>query len=163
MISINWCITMNKTLIVYVTKSGVTEENAKIISDILTTDYNFEVDLVNLKNNPKPDLTPYKNIIIGSGIRMGMWYGKAKKFLKKNFENKKVAIFLSSGMAGVPESYEEAILKFINNKLAKFPHLKPVATEAFGGRYSGRFGNEDYTDPEKVKEWAIDLGKKLIT
>jgi len=35
--------------------------------------------------------------------------------------------------------------------------VKPVLTEAFGGRYS----NFDYTDPEKVKAWAIELGKKL--
>jgi menaquinone-dependent protoporphyrinogen oxidase len=151
----------NKTIIAYVTKSGVTEENANIISDVLKKEYNFEVDLVNLKNTPKPDLTPYENIIIGSGVRIGMWYGKAKKFLKNNFDNKKVAIFLSSGMAGVPESYDEAILKFIDKKLDKFPRLKPVATEAFGGRYSGRFGEEDYTDPEKVKAWAVELGKKL--
>lgn len=119
------------------------------------------MDLVNLKTSPKPELAQYENIIIGSGVRMGMWYGKAKKFLKNRFENKNVAIFLSSGMAGIPKSYDEAVSKFIRNKLAKFPHIKPIATEAFGGRYSGRFGNEDYTDPEKVKAWAIELGKKL--
>lgn len=151
----------HKTIIAYVTKSGVTEENAKIISDILHENYGFEVDLVNLKTSPKPELDQYENVIIGSGVRMGMWYSKAKKFLKNKFQNKKVAIFLSSGMAGKPESYDEAILKFVNKKLAKFPHIKPIATEAFGGRYSGRFGDEDYTDPEKVKAWAIDLGKKL--
>jgi menaquinone-dependent protoporphyrinogen IX oxidase len=151
----------HKTLIVYATKSGVTEENATIISNVLKENYGFEVDLTNLKTSPKPDLDQYENIIIGSGVRMGMWYGKAKKFLKNKLDNKKIALFLSSGMAGKPESYEEAILKFITNKLKKYPHLKPIATEAFGGRYSGRFGNEDYTDPEKVKAWAIELGKKL--
>ncbi len=147
----------NKTLIAYVTKSGVTEENAEIIKQILQEQHGFDVDLVNLKKNSKPDLSQYDNIIIGSGIRMGMWYGKAKKFLKKNFDNKKVAIFLSSGMAGVPESYDEAISKFINKKLAKHPHIHPVATEAFGGRYS----NFDYTNTEKVKAWALELGEKL--
>jgi len=147
----------NKTLIAYVTKSGVTGENAEIISHILTEHYGLEVNVVNLKKNSKPDLSQYDNIIIGSGIRMGMWYGKAKRFLKNNFDNKKIAIFLSSGMAGLPESYEEAISKFINNKLAKNPHIKPIATEAFGGRYS----NFDYTDPEKVKTWALELGKIL--
>ncbi|MBY8990723.1 MAG: hypothetical protein KGD58_08225 [Candidatus Lokiarchaeota archaeon] len=151
----------HKTLIAYVTKSGVTEENATIISNVLQENYGFEVDLVNLKTSPKPDLTQYENIIIGSGVRMGMWYGKAKKFLKNKFKNKNIAIFLSSGTAGDPETYGEAITKYINNKLAKFPHLKPIASEAFGGRYSGRFGDADYTDPEKVKEWAINLGKKL--
>ena len=147
----------NKTLIAYVTKSGVTGENAEIISQILKEHYGLEVNVVNLKKNSKPDLSQYDNIIIGSGIRMGMWYGKAKKFLKNNFTDKKIAIFLSSGMAGLPESYDEAVSKFINNKLVKNPHIKPVAIEAFGGRYS----NFDYTDPEKVKTWALELGKKL--
>ena len=147
----------NKTLIAYVTKSGVTGENAEIVSQILKEHYGLEVNVVNIKKNSKPDLSQYDNVIIGSGIRMGMWYGKAKRFLKNNFDNKKIAIFLSSGMAGLPESYEEAVTKFINNKLAKNPHIKPIATEAFGGRYS----DTDYTDPEKVKAWALELGKKL--
>lgn len=147
----------NKTLIVYVSKSGVTEENAKIISNILNSNYGFEVDLINLKENSKPDLSQYDNIIIGSGIRMARWYGKANKFLKNDFKDKKVAIFLSSGTAGDPETYQEAIIKYIDKKLTKNPHIKPVLTEAFGGRYS----NFDYTDPEKVKTWAKQLGKKL--
>ncbi|MFX0082851.1 MAG: flavodoxin domain-containing protein [Candidatus Hodarchaeota archaeon] len=148
----------NKTLIAYMSKSGVTAENAKIISDILKSDYDHEVDLINLKENNKPDLSQYDNIIIGSGIRMARWYGKANKFLKNDFKGKKVAIFLSSGAAGDPETYQEAITKYIDNKLIKNPHVKPVLTEAFGGRYS----NFDYTDPEKVKIWATELGKKLI-
>ncbi len=147
----------NKTLIAYVTKSGVTGENAEIISHILREHYGLEVNLVNLKKNSKPDLSQYDNVIIGSGIRMGMWYGKANKFLKNDFKDKKVAIFLSSGTAGDLETYQEAITKYINKKLTKNPHVKPVLTEAFGGRYS----NFDYTDPEKVKAWAIELGKKL--
>ncbi|MHA1913835.1 MAG: flavodoxin domain-containing protein [Promethearchaeota archaeon] len=147
----------NKTLIAYATKSGVTGENAEIIAKVLQGQYELHVDIVNLKENSKPDLSQYDNIIIGSGIRIGMWYGKAKKLLKKNYDNKKVAIFLSSGMAGQPESYEEAISKFINKKLAKFPHIKPIATEAFGGRYK----EDDWTDPEKVRVWAKELGKKL--
>ncbi len=148
---------LNKTLIAYVTKSGVTEENAKIISNILNSNYGFEVDLINLKENSKPDLSQYDNIIIGSGIRIGRWYGKANKFLKNDFKDKKVAIFLSCGTAGVPETYQEAITKYIDNKLSKYPQVKPVSTETFGGRYS----NFDYTDPEKVKAWALELGKKL--
>jgi len=147
----------NKTLIAYVSKSGVTEENAQIIADILKDQYNFEVDLINLNKNPKPNLSLYENIIIGSGIRIARWYRKANKFLKNNFKDKKVAIFLSSGKAGDPESYEDAITKYINQKLTKNPHIKPVATEAFGGRYA----DMDYTDPEKVKAWALKLGKKF--
>ena len=147
----------NTTLIAYASRSGVTEENANIISDILREQYGFEVDLINLRRNPKPDLAKYKNIIIGSGIRIARWYRKANKFLKNNFKDKKVAIFLSSGTAGDPESYDEAIRKYIDKKLVSNPHIKPVATEAFGGRYY----DKDYTDPEKVKAWAEKLGKEL--
>ncbi|MBA7533490.1 hypothetical protein ES705_25730 [subsurface metagenome] len=146
----------NKTLIAYVTKSGVTGENAEIISHILREHYGLEVNIVNLKKNSKPELSQYDNVIIGSGIRMGMWYGKANKFLKNDFKDKKVAIFLSSGTAGDPETYQEAIIKYIDKKLTKNPHVKPVLTEAFGGRYS----NFDYTDPEKVRAWAIRIRKK---
>ncbi len=147
----------NKTLIAYATKSGVTEENANIIAKILENQYEFEVDLINLKKNPKPDLSQYKNIIIGSGIRIARWYGKVNKFLKNNFKDKNVAIFLSSGKAGDPESYDDAITKYIDKKLTKNPHIKPIATEAFGGRYA----DMDYTDPEKVKAWAQELGNKI--
>ena len=146
-----------KTLIVYMTKSGVTRENAEIIAKVLREQYELHVDIINLKENSKPDLSQYDNVIIGSGIRIGMWYRKAYKFLNNNFDGKRVAIFLSSGMAGVPESYEKAVSKFINKKLAKHPHIKPVAAEAFGGRYH----EDDYTDPEKVRVWAKELGKKL--
>jgi menaquinone-dependent protoporphyrinogen IX oxidase len=147
-----------KTLIAYASKSGVTEENAKIISDILISNYGHEVNLINLNENSKPNISQYDNVIIGSGIRIARWYGKANKFLKNDFTGKKVAIFLSSGYAGKPETYQEAITKYIDKKLAKNPHINPVAAEAFGGRYKDV---EDYTDPEKVKAWAIELGKKL--
>ncbi|MHA2183868.1 MAG: flavodoxin domain-containing protein [Promethearchaeota archaeon] len=146
-----------KTLIAYVTKSGVTGENAEIIAEVLKEQYQMQVDLVNLKENSKPDLSQYHNVIIGSGVRIGMWYGKAKKILKNKFNDKKVAIFLSSGMAGDPATYDEAISKFIDKKLEKYPHIKPIATEAFGGRYR----EDDWTDPEKVRAWADELGKKL--
>ncbi|MHA1885315.1 MAG: hypothetical protein ACW96S_09710, partial [Promethearchaeota archaeon] len=56
-----------------------------------------------------------------------------------------------------PATYDEAISKFIDKKLEKYPHIKPIATEAFGGRYR----EDDWTDPEKVRAWADELGKKL--
>ena len=36
----------NRTLIAFVTKSGVTGENAKIISNTLHSNYGFEVDVI---------------------------------------------------------------------------------------------------------------------
>ena len=81
---------------VFETKGGVTGESADIIASVLREKYGFTVDVVNLKEKPKPDLSVYKNIFIGSGIRVGRWYGRAKKFLKNDFEGKSVVIFLSA-------------------------------------------------------------------
>ena len=52
----------NKTLIAYVTKSGVTGENAEIIAKVLVEQYQMQVDVVNLKENSKPDLSQYHNL-----------------------------------------------------------------------------------------------------
>lgn len=46
----------DKTLIAYVTKGGVTGEYASIIASILREKYGHEVDLVNLRENPSPNL-----------------------------------------------------------------------------------------------------------
>jgi len=150
----------NKTLIVYQTKSLVTEENADQIADILREQFQMEVDVVNLKENSKVNIEGYKNIIVGSGIRMGMWYGRVKKFLKNKFKGKNIAIFISSGTAG--KDKQQAINLYIDKLLEKRPYLKPFSVEAFGGWYKkGGKITQNYRDPEKVKQWARFLGEKL--
>jgi menaquinone-dependent protoporphyrinogen IX oxidase len=152
----------NKTLIAYVTKGGVTEEAASVIADVLRNKYGLEVDLVNLKKNPSPDLTQYRNVIIGSGVRIQRVYKEALKFLENDFGGKNVAIFLSSLEAGNPKSHDEAVRKYIKNVLVKYPHIKPVAAEAFGGRMKILgFTIADDSDMGKVSAWAEELGKKL--
>jgi menaquinone-dependent protoporphyrinogen IX oxidase len=112
-----------KTLIAHATKGGVTEEAASLIAEILRNKYNLEVDTVNLGKNARPDLEQYRNVIVGSGVRMQRAYRKALKFL----ENKKVAIFLSPAEAGDPKSHDQTILKYVTRNLAKLPNVRPVA------------------------------------
>jgi menaquinone-dependent protoporphyrinogen IX oxidase len=153
----------NEILITYVTKGGATEEAAYIIVNILQEKYGFKVDLINLKKNPNPDITSYKNIIIGSGVRAQRVYKEALNFLKRNdLKDKKVTIFILSLEAGFPKSYENAIKKYIKNILEKYPHIKPIATEAFGGkiRIIG-FNIANNFNIDKIKAWAEELGKKL--
>ena len=68
----------------FATKGGVTAESAQMIAEVLEKQFNHEVTVVNLQQNKSPDIKPYDNIFIGSGIRMGQWYGRAKKMLKNN-------------------------------------------------------------------------------
>jgi menaquinone-dependent protoporphyrinogen IX oxidase len=154
----------NKTLIAYDTKGGVTEETAQKIAEILRSKYQLEVDLVDLRKQKAPNLDSYRNIIVGSGVRVGKVYDKALKFLETHFGDKRVAFYVCSGDAGIPESFEKAKIKYIENVLAKYPEVKPIAIEAFGGRMKV-LGKTvfDNIDMAKVEVWAEALGKKFST
>jgi menaquinone-dependent protoporphyrinogen IX oxidase len=138
-----------KTLVVYSTKGGTTEEYANAIAKVLR-DNKWQVDVVNLKKNHNPDLAPYRNVIVGSGIKMQRMHGDGRKFLEKDFGDRKVAVFLSS-----LEPRDEAVEKYIEKILEKNKKLKPVDIEVFGGRmrFLGKT-REDKMDVDKAKEWA---------
>jgi menaquinone-dependent protoporphyrinogen IX oxidase len=153
---------MGKTLIAYITKGGATEEAARKIAEVLRSKYQLEVDLTDLKKEKTPDLTQYKNIVLGGGVRGGKVYGKALKFLENDLSGKNVAFFVSSTWAGTPGSYKNAKARFVEKNLAKYPKIYPVSTEAFGGRIRYfRKTMVDNTDSTKVEAWAEELGKKF--
>ncbi|MGC8998198.1 MAG: flavodoxin domain-containing protein [Candidatus Bathyarchaeia archaeon] len=58
----------NKTLIAYVTRGGATEEVAIKLQRVLRQKYGFDVDIINLRKSPSPDISPYRNVIVGSGV-----------------------------------------------------------------------------------------------
>jgi menaquinone-dependent protoporphyrinogen oxidase len=142
-------MSQEKTLMAYATKGGTTEEYSKAIAKVLR-DNKWQVDVVNLKKNHNPDLAPYRNVIVGSGIKMQRMHGDGRKFLEKNFGDRKVAIFLSS-----LEPRDEAIEKYVEKILEKNKKLKPVDIEVFGGRmrFLGKT-REDKMDVDKAKEWV---------
>jgi len=152
----------NKTLVAYQTKSGATEEAARKIAEVLRSKHRLEVDLVNLNKQKIFDGSHYHNIVIGGGVRFGKVYSKALKCLENDFNEKKVAFFVISGEAGDPEKYQQAKSKFVENVLVNYPNVKPVATEAFGGRMK-MFGRTvyDYMDMAKIEFWAEEVGKKF--
>ena len=152
----------NKILIVYITKGGVTEENANIIANVLKEN-EFSVDFVDLRKDSSPDIRKYEFVIIGSGIRFQKIYKEFYDFLDKNdFADKKVALFFSSNEAGNPKSYGDFVRKYVKPTLTKYSKLKVVAVEGFGGkmRILGKTINDD-RKPEKVKKWTEELSKKL--
>ena len=142
-------MSQEKTLVAYATKGGTTEEYSKAIAKVLR-DNKWQVDVVNLKKNHNPDLAPYRNVIVGSGIKMQRMHGDGRRFLEKDFGDKKVAVFLSS-----LEPRDEAIEKYIEKILDKNKKLKPVDIEVFGGRmrFLGKT-REDKMDVDKAKEWV---------
>jgi menaquinone-dependent protoporphyrinogen IX oxidase len=151
-----------KTIVTYESKSGATEESARKIADVLRSKFQLEVDLVELGKQNISDCSLYQNIVVGGGVRAGKVYGKALKCLENDLSGKKVAFFVSAGQAGTPETYEKAKTKFVENTLARYPNIKPVSWEAFGGRMS-ILGKKifDTVDLVKVEAWAEELGKKF--
>jgi menaquinone-dependent protoporphyrinogen IX oxidase len=148
----------NKTLIAYATRGGTTEDYAKAIGSVLTDEFKMQNDLVNLKKDHNPNLTPYRNVIVGAGIKMFKMHKEGAEFLEKtDFGDRKVMIFLSSL---VPR--DEAIKKYVDVITQKNTKLKPLTVEVFGGRMRilGRT-TQDMTDIEKAKAWARKVAEQL--
>ncbi|MFX1516637.1 MAG: flavodoxin domain-containing protein [Promethearchaeota archaeon] len=163
---------MNKTILVYATRWGATEETAQEIKKVLTAKYNIEVDLINLKDkkrkeNRNPDISPYENIIAGVSVAKFRWAKEGKKFLQKNkdaLSGKKLFIFVSSGGAGDAyqkrnvEEYERLQKKWIDNNLDKWG-IKFTSRRAFGGRYVGNLSHlGDNRDWDQIRSWAEEVG-----
>jgi menaquinone-dependent protoporphyrinogen IX oxidase len=163
----------NKTLLAYMTKGGATEKAAQTIAKVLRTKFNLEVDLVNLKKQRSPNIAPYNNVIIGSGVRTGKIYKEALKLLEQDFGEKKVAFFicfcyLSSLKTSISKDGESRIRgliadKYIETSLADYPKVKPVLVGASDGcmRILGKAITPPI-DSAKTIAWAEELGKKLV-
>jgi flavodoxin len=83
-------------------------------------------------------------------------------FLENDLTGKKVAFFVSCGQGGDPEKCEAAKVRFAEETLARYPNIKAVAWEAFGGHMK-ILGKKifDNLDLAKVEAWAEELGKKF--
>ncbi len=159
---------MCPTLIVYTSKSGATREVAENISDILTSDYQLSVDLIDLSEKKVKNLSSYDSVIIGSGVRMDAWYNKSKRFLKKDLTSKKLALFTCSGTASMESKYEHALAKYVKGKINRYLDLNNViAFEAFGGRKYKKEpdGTEtleyDNRNWDQINAWTHKVGKIL--
>ena len=166
---------MNRTVLVYATRWGATEETACEISRILSEKYNIDVDLFNLKDKRKerrnPDISSYKNVIIGISVAKFTWAKEGKKFLKKNksiLADKKLFVFVSSGGAGEAyqrkdmKEYERLQKKWIDNNLKKWG-IKFTSRKALGGRYVGGLADRgDVRDWNQIRSWAEEVGE-IIT
>lgn len=149
----------DKTLIAYATKGGTTEEYANAIASVLRDEFKMQVDLVDLRKNHDPDLAQYRNVIVGSGVKIRKMHGEGANFMEKDFGTRKVAIFLSA-----LDSKDYAINEYVNKILERNKALKPFSIEVFGGRMRilGRTV-QDRVDIAKAKEWAHDIARQIKT
>ncbi len=136
---------MSKVLILYGTRYGTTKEISDEIQKVII-DNGMIAESFNLKEvNPKniPPLEHYDGIIIGTGIKMGMWTKSIKSFVqKRKSELKKkqatLGFFVCCGEA--KNDINKAIDKYINAKLEKIG-IQFALIDAFGGAYDLREGS----------------------
>lgn len=148
-----------QTAVVYFTKGGAAEIYANAVADVLAG-FGHVVDVIDLRQNENPSLDAYDNVILGTGVRIGMVYRRAKKFLKReDLKDKRLAIFLASGIAiDEKERSEEKFLEPLTKKYG----LDPVMCDAFPGYVPGadEFSPET-VDPVIARTWAATLVTKL--
>lgn len=85
-----------KTLIIYASKYGYTEDLVKK----MIVESNNEFDSININSTNKIDLSKYEGIILGSSIYIGQINRKLKDFVSKNLNvliEKKISLFLACG------------------------------------------------------------------
>jgi menaquinone-dependent protoporphyrinogen IX oxidase len=146
-----------KTLIAFATKGGTTEGYANAIASVLREEFMMGVDLINLGKRHDPDLAPYRNLIVGTGVRIKKVYGDATSFLERDFGDRKVAIYFSS-----LDTKEVVVKEYLEKILQQNAKLKPIAVEVFGGRMR-LLGKtvQDKVDLDKAKEWARGIARQL--
>ena len=128
-----------KSMIVYGTTFGATKGTSEEIARMLR-EQKFDVKIVNAEEEKIKDISEYGLIIVGSSLANCRWNKGAEDFLKKfhkEFENKKLALFVSSVApiaereANTAEVDKERKIA-LEDKVSKY-NLKPVAMGLFGG------------------------------
>lgn len=115
-----------KTLIVFSTKTGTTEECAQLLAQHLGKK---ETDLVDLKVQKIPDLEPYDCIVLGSRVRYGKVGKQLRNFASLNKQTlltKKLGIFLCMAI-------EEDLEKTLKKSFGKKIRAHALVQESFGG------------------------------
>ncbi len=146
--------------VVYFSKGGAAARYASVIADELGA-AGYDVTTIDLRDARRLALEPYSAIVFGTGVRIGMVYWRARRFLKrKELLDKPLAVFLASGIA--IEDPDKARRKFLDPLLAK-RGLQPIMAVALPGMLPGSGGKlEDRTEEEKARAWARDLATRLL-
>lgn len=163
-------------LIAYATRYGSTQGVAEAVAETLR-EVGLDVDVRPLKD--VGSLAEYGAVVVGAALYMHRWHRNARRFLSRHREGlteRPVAIF-ALGPVKDPHDEEEwrNSQAQLDEQLAKFPWLTPVAVELFGGKFdpeklpfpinrlAGSEPPSDARDWQAIRAWAADLAPNLDT
>ena len=166
-------------LVTYATRYGSTQEVAEAVAATLR-DSGLEADLQPMRN--VGTLAGYRAVVLGMPLYIGRWHKDARRFLSLHQEalaQRPVAIF-TLGPTQPDEKEWESVHAQLDQEMAKYPWLTPVALELFGGKYDPaklRFLDKllatlpasplhqmpasDARDWTAIRAWASELAAKL--
>ena len=147
-----------KILIAYASKSNAAAQHAGAIAGALRA-AGREVDILNLREARKPSLEGYGAVIIGSGVRMGRWYGPAKRLLKrKELASVKVALFVACATACDKSKRQFAADQYVEPMRSRYG-IDFVSGIALPGHMPGVKGEALKTSSSQ--RWARELADIL--
>lgn len=169
----------DKILIVYATRYGSTQEVAERVAATLREN-GLKVDVQAARQ--VQTLEGYRAVVLGAPLYIGRWLKDAHRFLGRHQEGlaqRPVAIS-TLGPTRMEEMEAPDVRTQLDQEMNKYPWLKPVAAELFGGKYDPatlRFPDNllavipasplhgapasDARDWEAIRAWAEALPSKL--
>lgn len=124
-----------RALVAFGSKYGSTAGLAGFIGEELRSK-GHEVDVVDLRLDPDPDVNSYDMVVLGSPVFVGKWTKEARRFLEINgtqLSQRKVALFVSCSDVLFPEKIEAGRKMYLEDVAASVPSLRPVSLGMFGG------------------------------
>ncbi len=169
----------DKILVAFATRYGSTTGVAEAIAAALR-ERGLAVDLEPARQ--VRTLEPYRAVVVGAPLYIGAWHKDALNFLSRHREalaKWPVAVFALGPLNDVAKERDDARMQ-LNNGLAKFPWLQPVAVGIFVGKYDPaqlRFPHNlltisaasplhgipasDHRDWAAIRAWGDDLASRL--
>lgn len=144
-----------KTIIIYATKYGYTEDCVQEMKHQLKGD----VLTVNILTEKLSSLEAFDNVILGGSIYMGQIQKKLKTFCECNMNSllqKRIALFLCCGL---PENFEQNLANAFPNEV----RANAIASECFGGELrTNKMNSPDRIISNIMKKAANNKGKSEV-
>jgi menaquinone-dependent protoporphyrinogen IX oxidase len=174
-----------KALIAYSSGYGATEEVSQEIGRVLQQQNGLQVDVVSI--DEVNGIKDYDVIIVGSSVRAERPLANVRDFFRRYrflLPTKYVALFAVCLAAKDEEGRKKVKKEYLSQIIDKYPDLKVVASEAFGGKIDfdklnpvmqnlmhrvldktgiPTFGSVDTRDWNFIRGWAESLGQMIAS
>lgn len=145
---------VDRLLVAYATKAGATGEVAEFVAEVLGHD-SADVDV--MQAGEVTDVTPYKAVVLGTGVRIGQVYGDAVQFLERHQQKLTqvpVAFFIvCMTMREDTEENRCTVEGYLDAVREKVPQVEPVDVGLFAGEL-------DYGKIRPPLKWVLKLMKQ---